>query len=61
MGAVTVLDAGGGALGPYVTARFADAMGNYRPGFMVVAGLIALAMLCAYLLKVATPDVQARR
>jgi MFS family permease len=60
MGAVTVLDAGGGALGPYVTARFADAMGNYRPGFMVVAGLIAVAMICAYLLKVATPDVKAR-
>jgi MFS family permease len=60
MGAVTVLDAGGGALGPWVTARLADAAGNYRPGFMVVAGLIALAMLCALLLKVATPDIQAR-
>jgi hypothetical protein len=35
-------------------------MGNYRPGFMVVAGLIAVAMVCAWLLKVATPDVQAR-
>ncbi len=61
MGAVTVLDAGGGALGPYVTARFADASGNYQSGFMVIAGLIALAFVCAALLKVSTPDMLVKK
>lgn len=61
MGAVTVLDAGGGALGPYVTARFADASGNYQSGFLVVFGLIALALTSASRLNVTTPDVQVKR
>jgi MFS family permease len=51
MGAVTVLDAGGGALGPWVTARFADGSGDYQSGFMVVCGLIAIAMVCALSLR----------
>jgi MFS family permease len=61
MGAVTVLDAGGGALGPWVTARFADATGSYRAGFIVVTALILVALVCATLLKVRTPDTEARR
>lgn len=61
MGAVTVLDAGGGALGPWVTARIADRSGDYQAGFLVVTGLIAVAFVCASLLRVATPDVQVRR
>lgn len=61
MGAVTVLDAGGGALGPYVTARFADASGNYQSSFMVVALLIAVALLSARALNVPTPDMQVKR
>jgi MFS family permease len=61
MGAVTVLDAGGGALGPWVTARFADATGSYRAGFIVVTALILVALVCATLLKVRTPGTEARR
>lgn len=61
MGAVTVLDAGGGALGPYLTARLADAYGSYQSGFLVVTALIGVAFVCAVLLRVATPDVEARR
>jgi len=61
MGAVTVLDAGGGALGPYVTARLADASGDYQSGFLVVFGLIAVALFCASRLNVATPDVEVKR
>jgi MFS family permease len=60
MGAVTVLDAGGGALGPWVTARIADRSGDYQAGFLVVTGLIAVAFICASLLRVATPDVAVR-
>jgi MFS family permease len=61
MGAVTVLDAGGGALGPYLTARLADAYGNYQVGFLAVTVLIGIAFVCAALLRVATPDVEVRK
>jgi MFS family permease len=61
MGAVTVLDAGGGALGPWVTARIADRFGDYQAGFLVVTALIAIAFVCASLLRVSTPDVEVRR
>lgn len=61
MGAVTVLDAGGGALGPWVTARIADRTGDYQAGFLFVTVLIAIAFVCASLLRVATPDVELRR
>jgi MFS family permease len=61
MGAVTVLDASGGALGPYVTARFADASGNYQSSFMVVALLVAVALLSARALNVPTPDMQVKQ
>jgi MFS family permease len=61
MGAVTVLDAGGGALGPYLTARLADTQGDYQLGFLTVTGLIGVAFVCAALLRVATPDVEARK
>jgi hypothetical protein len=61
MGAVTVLDAGGGALGPWVTSKFAVATGDYQLGFLVVAGLVALALLSASLLRIVTPDLVARQ
>lgn len=61
MGAVTVLDAGGGALGPYLTARLADAHGDYQIGFLTVTALIGIAFVCAALLRVATPDVELRK
>lgn len=54
MGAVTVMDAGGGALGPWVTARLADGSGNYQSGFIVVCVLIAVAVICAMSLKLAS-------
>ncbi|MFO1427847.1 MAG: MFS transporter [Steroidobacteraceae bacterium] len=61
MGAVTLLDAGGGALGPWVTARLADSTGTYRAGFLLIGVLLAFALACASLLRIATPDVQVRR
>lgn len=60
MGAVTVLDAGGGAIGPYVTARFADASGDYQSGFLVIFLLIGVALFCASRLNVPTPDAQVK-
>jgi MFS-type transporter involved in bile tolerance (Atg22 family) len=60
MGAVTVLDAGGGALGPWITASIADATGDYQAAFGVVAVLVALAWLCARALDVPTPDLKVK-
>jgi MFS family permease len=60
MGAVTVLDAGGGALGPWITASIADATGDYQAAFGVVAALVALAWLCARALDVPTPDLKVK-
>jgi MFS family permease len=50
MGAVTVLDAGGGALGPWITGLLSDRTGDYQFGFLLIAALIALAMVSAALL-----------
>lgn len=60
MGAVTVMDAGGGALGPWVTASIADATGDYQASFGVIAGLIGVAWLCARALDVPTPDLRVK-
>lgn len=51
MGAITVLDAGGGALGPWITAELSDRSGNYQNGFLLVCGLVALAIVCAASLR----------
>ena len=56
MGAVTVLDAGGGALGPWVTAAIADATGSYQAGFAAIAALLVAGLACAARLDVDTPD-----
>ena len=50
MGAITVLDASGGALGPWVTSALFDRFGSYAPGFWLIAGLIGLAIVMALLL-----------
>jgi cyanate permease len=51
MGAITVLDAGGGALGPWITAVLSDRSGNYQNGFLLICGLILLAIVCASALR----------
>jgi MFS family permease len=56
MGAITVLDAGGGALGPWITGMLFDRYGNFVPAFIAMVGLIGIAMLMAALLKI-TPTV----
>jgi len=56
MGAITVMDAGGGALGPWVTAAIADATGSYRAGFAAIALLLVAGLLCASRLGINTPD-----
>jgi hypothetical protein len=59
MGAITVLDAGGGALGPWVTALLFERYGqSYGVAFGVIAALIGLAMVMAFLLRI--PQVAVR-
>jgi hypothetical protein len=56
MGAVTVLDAGGGALGPWVTSLFYDRYGSYTPGFWLVCALIILSIVLAASLRLRSPE-----
>lgn len=54
LGAITVLDASGGALGPWVTGLTFDATGNYQIGFGVMSVLIGVAFTASMLVRV--PD-----
>lgn len=47
MGAITVLDAGGGAIGPWITGMLYDSFGSYIVAFWVIAALITLAIVMA--------------
>lgn len=55
MGAITVLDAGGGALGPWITSLLYDAYGSYTAGFGLICVLIAVAIVFAMVLRVSAP------
>jgi MFS family permease len=52
LGTITVLDALGGGLGPWVTGVLFDRTGGYQAPFMLVAGLIALALVLALTIRV---------
>lgn len=50
MGALNVLDAGGGAIGPYATALLFEQFGqSYFVPFLVMAGLIGVAIVLAWI------------
>jgi MFS family permease len=51
LGAITVIDATGGAIGPWVTGMTFDAAGDYGLGFGIMAGLIATAFVSAMLVR----------
>jgi MFS family permease len=52
LGAITVIDATGGAIGPWTTGMAYDAAGDYGLGFGIMAGLIAIAFVAAMLVRV---------
>ncbi len=54
LGGITVLDATGGALGPWVTGALFDATQSYRLGFGVIVVLIAIALVA--ILRVRLPE-----
>jgi len=51
LGGITVLDATGGALGPWITGALFDASGSYRLGFAVIVGLVAVALAAILLVR----------
>lgn len=51
LGTITVLDAIGGGLGPFVIGYLFDTTGNYFIPFTVVACLIFVAMICATMVR----------
>jgi MFS family permease len=54
LGGITVLDATGGALGPWITGALFDVTHSYRLGFAVIVVLIAVAL--AAILFVRLPE-----
>jgi len=51
LGAITVLDATGGAIGPWVTGMTFDASGSYQQGFAIMAVLIGIAFVASMLVR----------
>jgi MFS family permease len=51
IGAITVLDTLGGGMGPFVTGLLYDASGSYVLPFMVITGLLAIAIVCGALIR----------
>ncbi len=51
LGVINVLDAFGGAMGPFVTAKLADVTGSYFLSFAVMTGLLCVAIIAASLLN----------
>ncbi len=60
MGAITVLDAGGGAIGPWITGLLFDRYGTFVPAFMLMAGLIGVAIVLALSLRMPPTESVAR-
>ncbi len=51
LGAITVLDALGGGLGPWITGVLYDQTGSYQTPFLVIAALVAASLGMALILK----------
>jgi MFS family permease len=51
LGGITVLDATGGALGPWVTGALFDASHSYRPAFLVMLALVGVALAAILLVR----------
>jgi MFS family permease len=50
LGTINVLDAFGGGLGPFVTGVLFDRTGSYRLSFLVVTGLVSVALVVSFCL-----------
>lgn len=57
LGTITVLDALGGGLGPFVTGKLFDITRSYQTSFAVVAGLVGLALVASFFLNPPKPAV----
>lgn len=55
LGTMAVLDALGGGLGPWVTGLIYDRTQSYRPAFLVMTALVAIALLLATTLRGRAP------
>jgi MFS family permease len=52
IGTITILDAAGGGLGPFLTGYFYDVSGSYDLSFAVIAGLVGAALLAGLLIRI---------
>ena len=51
LGSITLLDALGGGLGPWVTAKLYQVHGSYQLPFTVITSMIVIVMIASLLLK----------
>ncbi len=51
LGAITTIDATGGAIGPWITGMTFDATGSYQLGFGIMTALIAVAFVASMLIR----------
>lgn len=51
LGAITFVDASGGAIGPWATGTTYDATGSYQVGFILMAVLTGVALVCVMLVR----------
>ena len=51
LGTITILDALGGGLGPYIVGLIYDISGTYQDGFLLIAGLVGLAVGASMFIK----------
>jgi len=58
---IYVLDAFGGAMGPFVTAKLADVTGSYFVPFAVMTGLLCVAIVAASILDMSRAAINAPR
>lgn len=52
IGTITILDAAGGGLGPFLTGFFYDLTGNYQLSFAVIAALVGLALVAGLMIRI---------
>lgn len=56
LGTITVLDAVGGGLGPWITGELFDRTGSYQAAFALIAGLVLLALALGTTIKTRPAD-----
>lgn len=58
LGTITVLDTFGGGLGPFVTGALYDWYGSYHVSFIIIAGLVTIALVLSAFYRLQAPAAE---